>query len=463
MREYHFKYQNTKGGKYFLLAIFGGFLTIPPSVFLLDYIPWIFWVSVPLTIFLMVYGLWKFFKTSRGNDIITLDSEGFTSKDYGRILFSDIHSIPAFGALQAPPPSMRIKLHNGKKLVWQLDANNPKGKADALVFTAFREVLLEHLKQQTQSSPPEISVETTQDVDVEVIADNPVQPAPIKAPDAVQSEVIEQLERHKKRDINYKYITIPIGLAFAILAFVRTCGTDVIREHKNKEFEGVRNSILQEETDYQDNVQEAIHVAKTYARRFGPIHLFTNDREGKIEFIPDINKDPYTPEIEVFGLRRVEDNKKLKAYIQHPDSVDYLLMVSKPSLAFSTIMQESVFSKADSTAAVVYFAVYNPYESLPHSFRNQSDTTFRPIQYTSSIQIPKTGKLTAQLLENMNFASVRAILHQYKGTYFYMAVKEQEGMPPERFEELKKLVGSNFEEHGIDTDQFQSKRFNVED
>jgi len=458
MNEYHFKYQNNKGGKYFLLAIFGGFLTIPPSVFLLDYISWIFWISVPLTIFLIVYGLWKFHKASRGSDIITVDSEGFTSKDYGRVLFSDIHSIPPFGALQAPPPSMRIRLHNGKKLVWQLDANNPKGKDDALIFTAFREVLLEHLKQQTQSAP-EISVGTTQEVDVEAIADNPARSAPIKVP-SVKAEVVEQLERHKKRDINYKYITIPIGAAFAVLMFVRTCGTDMIREQKNKEFEGVRNAILREETDYQDNVQEAIRVAKTYVRKFGPIDLFTNDPESRIAYIPDINKDPYIPEIEVFGLRRVEDNKKLEAYIAHPDSVDYLLMVSKPSLGFSTIMQENVFSKADSTAAVVYFAVYNPYESLPTTFRNPSDTTFRPIQYTSSIQLPKTGKLTGKLLENMDFASIRAILQQYKKTYFYMAVKERDGITPERFEELKKLVTANFEEHEITTDQFQSKRFN---
>ncbi len=459
MNEYHFKYQNSKGGKYFLLAIFGGMLTIPPSVFLLDYISWIFWISVPLTIFLIVYGLWKFHKTSRGSDIITVDSEGFTSKDYGRVLFSDIHSIPPFGALQAPPPSMRIRLNNGKKLVWQLNANNPKGKDDALTFTAFREVLLEHLKQQTQSASPEISVDTVQGVDVEAIADNPVQPESVKAR-AVQTEVIEQLERHKKRDINYKYITIPIGAAFAILAFVRTCGEDMIREQKNKEFEGVRNVILSEETDYQDNVQEAIRVAKTYSQKFGPIYLLTNDPESRMEFIPDISKDSYTPEIQVFGLRRVEDNKKLEAYIEHPDSVGYLLMVSKPSLGFSTIMQESVFSKADSTAAVVYLAVYNPYESLPASFRNQSDTTFRPIHYTSSVQIPKAGKLTGKLLENMDFTSIRAILQQYKKTYFYMAVKEQDGMPPERFEELKNLVIANFEEHDIPADQFQSKRFN---
>src|SRR5690606_33288747 len=322
----------------------------------LYYIFLILSITIPLTIFLMVYGLWKFHKTSMGSDVITVDSEGFTSKDYGRVLFSDIHSIPPYGILQAPPPSMRIRLNNGKKLVWMFNPKNPKAEDDVLTFTAFREVLLEHLKQQTQSASPEISVETTQGVDVEVIADNPVQPESIKAP-AVQAEVVEQLERHKKRDINYKYITIPIGAAFAVLMFVRTCGEDMIREHKNKEFEGVRNAILSEETDYQDNVQEAIRVAKTYARKFGPVYLFTNDPESKMEYLPNIKNDPYTPEIAVVGLRRVEDNKKLEAYIAHPDSIDYLLFVSKPSLGFSTVMQESVFSKADSTAAVVYFAV----------------------------------------------------------------------------------------------------------
>lgn len=446
MKEYHFKYQNNKGGKYFLLAIFGGVLTIPPSIFLLDYMSWIFWISVSLTIFLIVYGLWKFHKASRGNDIITIDSEGFTSKDYGRVLFSDIHSIPPFGALQAPPPSIRIRLHNGKKLLWHLDTNNPKGKDDALIFTAFREVLLKRLKQQTQARVTEASLETGPEV--EGIANSTAPPAPVKIP-AVQSEVIQQLEKHKKRDVNYKYFAIPIGLAFAILAFLRTCATDMIREHKNKEFEGVRNAILSEEMDYQDNVQEAIRVAKTYTRKFGTIYLFTND--------------PYTPEIGAFGLRRVEDNKNLEAYIAHPDSVDYLLIVSKPSLGFSTVMQESAFSETDSTAVVVYFAVYNPYESRPRGFRNQSDTTFLPIQYASSIQIPKEGKLTELLLENMDFVFVRAILQQYERTYFYMAVKEQDGIPPERFEELKRLLIANFEVHDITADHFQSKRFNEYD
>src|SRR5690606_28480076 len=129
----------------------GPFVTIFPSIFLVEDVSWIFWISVLFTIFLMVYGLWKFHKTSRGNDTITIDNDEFTSNDYGRVLFTDIHSIPPYGALQAPPPSMRIKLHNGKKLVWVFNANNPKAKDDVLTFNAFREELLERLKQQTQT------------------------------------------------------------------------------------------------------------------------------------------------------------------------------------------------------------------------------------------------------------------------------------------------------------------------
>ena len=457
MNEYNFKYQNSKGGLHFLSGILVPFLLLLPSIFLLDYVPWIFWISVPLTIFLIVYCFREFHKKSNGNDTITVDNDGFTSKDYGRVRFSDIHSIPPYGALQAPPPSMRIRLHNGKKLVWQFNPDNPKAKDDVLTFTAFREVLLEHLKRQTQTEAPEYPVRRTNGA--EAMADSTTPQAPEKAPVAA-TEVIQQLERHKKRDINYKYVTIPFGFALAVLMFVRTCGEDMIREQKNKEFEGVRNTILSMETDYEDNVQEAIRTAKTYARKFGPVFLFTNDPRGKVEFIPDIPKDPFAPEINVVGIRRVEENKKLEAFIEHPDSVNYLLAVFNPSIGFSAIMQESIFSEADSTAAVVYFAVYNPAESLPPNYRYSSDTTFHPIQYTTSINIPIKGKLTKEVFENMDFASVRAILHEYKGTHFYMAVKAQDGIPPERFEELKKLVSTNFEAHGIHADQFQSMRFN---
>src|SRR5690606_36467514 len=100
MNEYHFKYQNSKGGLYFLMAFLGApFLIIFPIIFLLDYISWIFWITIPVGIAVSVYCFRKFLKTSKGSDIITIDSEGFTSKDYGRVLFSDIHSIPPFGAL----------------------------------------------------------------------------------------------------------------------------------------------------------------------------------------------------------------------------------------------------------------------------------------------------------------------------------------------------------------------------
>lgn len=452
MNEFTFKYQNNKGALYLVLAIFGvPFGVLFLSFFLMDhYVSWIFWITIPLMIGLIVYCIRLFIKTSRNVDTITLDDRGFTSANYGRVLYSDIHSIPPYGAFQAPPPSMRIKLHNGEKLVWIFNPEDKKSQDDVATFTEFREELLEHLRQQAQPATEGLGV-----------AESRAQHIPERTT-APPIEVINQLETHKKRDFNYKHITIPFVFVFAVFMFVRGCGEDIIREHRNKELAGVRNAVLRMETDYGENIEEAKRVAAAYSRKFGAVFLFTNDPQGKVEFIPNIEKDGFAPEIKLIGLRRAEDNKLLKKFIEHPDSVSYNLVVSNPSMAFFTVMNKSIFGEADSTAAVVYFAVYNPHESLPSKFRSTSDSTSHPIQYSTSINVPKKGNLTEDVLKNMDFASIRAILQKYDGTYFYMVVKEQDGISPERFEEIKALVEANFKEHGLTTDHFQSRHFNTE-
>lgn len=460
MTVYTFKYQNSKGGLYFLLALFGvPFGTVFLSLFLLAYISWIFWISIPLMIGLSIYCFRLFFKKSKGMDTITVHDEGFTSKDYGRVSYRDIHSIPPYGALQAPPPSMRIKLHNGKKLVWQLNAESPKSTADVAAFTAFREALLEHLKQPAKCPVPETPLPASGETEV---IENDIPKEPEYAPSA-PVDVIEQLERHKNRDFKYKYLTIPFGLALAVMMFVRTCGEDMIREYKQKDFEGVRNTILGMETDYEDNLQKARNMANTYSLGFGPVLLFTNDPQAKLAFIPDIRQgDAFVPDIQVVGLRRVADNKKLVQFMEHPDRVHYKLVAFNSAMKFSAIMDKSVFAEEDSAAVVIYFAVYHPKASFPSRFTSPSDTVFHPIQYTSSINIPKAGKLTRPVIQHMDFAAVRAILQKYEGSYLYMAAKTRDGISAERYEVLTTLVKSDLEEHGIAVDNFQSKYFNVE-
>ncbi|MGS2760968.1 hypothetical protein [Sinomicrobium sp. M5D2P9] len=191
MKMFTFKYQSPKGGVYFLLGMFGApFTAIFTSLFLIDHIAWIFWVTGPFAVAGMVYFIVLFAKKSKATDTIRIDDSGFTSENYGRVLFSDIHSIPPYRPLQAPLPSMRIKLHNGKKLVWYLDANNIKAKEDVTMFIAFREELLLRLKQQTiKLTPPNIS-DTNVSVDKE--RETP------KEEDNAYSEIIEQLEKTKK-------------------------------------------------------------------------------------------------------------------------------------------------------------------------------------------------------------------------------------------------------------------------
>lgn len=460
IKEFTFKYNTGKGGVYFLTVLFGvPFGILLPSLFLMEYVSWILWITVPLGVGVIVYCIRKFIKKISSTDTIHLDNLGFTSKDYGRILYSEIHSIPPYGALQAAPPSMRIKLHNGKKLVWIFNPQSLKSQNDIAIFTAFREKLLEYLKHQTQM-PAAATLAAITGEKALGTAESGEQQEPQELT-RHSAEVIEQLENHKKRDFNYKYITIPIGLAFAVLMFVRTCGEDWIREHRENEFGGVRNAILHMEADYEENMQEAKRAAAVYSRKFGPVFLFTNDPQGEVEFIPDIEKDPYMPEINVVGLRRAEDNKQLEKFIQHPDSANYLLAVVNRSMEFLTVMNNSVFSREDSTATTVYFSLYNPHESLPSKFNIQSDTAFHPIQYNTSIAVPKVGRITKDFLNNMDFAAVRAVLQKYNSTYFYMVAKEQDGIQPERFDELKAVVKADLEEHGIAIENFRSRRFNT--
>lgn len=450
MEEFTFKYQSSKGGKYFLLGIFGvPFTGIFASSFLIDYISWIFWVTGPLVVAGMVYFIILFAKKSKAVDTIQIDDKGFTSENYGLVLYSDIHSIPPYGPLQAPPPSMRIKLHNGKKLVWYLDANNVKATDDVATFIAFREELLLRLKQQTIESIPPKMPYTNAPVNKEILKE-----------EDNNAEIVQQLEKTKKRD--YKYIAIPFSLVLGLLFFFRGCGEDLIRTHKEKEFSGVRNSILRIETDYEENRVESRNVIDTYTKNFGPISVLTNDAQAGVKFLPDIKKNTYSPKIEIIGLRRTEDNEILEKVINHPDSFQYRLVAFNNEKDFLIGLDRGIFSEADSAAATVYFAVYNPEKSLPSKFRSKSDTAFNPISYSTSISVPKTGKITKAYFKNMDYASIRSILHQYEGTYFYMAVKEDEGISPERFEQIEAIVMADLKEYNINVEQFQRKRFNTE-
>ncbi len=445
MQAFTFKYQNTKGGGYFLLGILGvPFIVLFSSVLLLDYISWIFWISIPAMIALMVYCIILFAKKSKGKDTIRMDNNGFTSDNYGRILYSDIHSIPPYGPLQAPPPSMRIKLHNGKKLVWYLDANNAKLREDVNTFIAFRDALLLQLKRQISECPTPDATEKPTNV--------------IEA--TRHTDVIQQLEDHKKRD--YKYIAIPVSLIFAGLLFFRTCGEDLIRTHREKEFNHVRQGILRTETDYEEHLEKSRNVLDAYTKRFGAVSLLTNDPQAEVRFLPDIPKDPHTPKIDVIGLRRVEDNKTLQKVINHPDSFTYQLVAFNNEKGFLIGLNRSLFSEADSASSTVYFAVYNPHESLPSKFRSKSDTTFYPINYSTSISVPKSGEIAKTHFKNMDYASIRSILHRYESTYFYMAAKEEDGVSPERFEKVVSIVLDDLHEYDISTDQFVYKRFNAE-
>lgn len=445
MKQFTFRYQNSKGALYVLLFLFGiPLVIILLSSALLDTIPWSLWIIIPLGIGALLYCIARFIKISSETDTLMVDHEGFTSEKYGRIRYEDIDSIPPYNFLQAPPPSMRIKLKNGKKLVWQFNPRNQKSADDIAIFIAFRDELLMNLEQNTQQS-----FQTNE----EEIGKNKQEK---------ESHLVKQLQVSKNR--NYKYIAISLSAVSALLILARTCGSDSIQNKRNEEARSLTRAMLQIESDYEKNFERAQKVAADYALKFGPIVLFTNDPKASIEFVPEIGSNPYTPKIEIIGLRRTEDNEILEKYIKHPDSVAYhMAVINKPGKFFA-VMNKSIFSKDDGNAVPVYLTVYNPHETFPVSnFHTSKDTAFRPIEFSSSISLPLKGDFTDEILTNMDYASVRSVLQKYKGTFFYMAVKEWDGVSAERFQKLKEMIISDFEKHGISTESFLEQRFNTHD
>ncbi|MDQ1150994.1 hypothetical protein [Sphingobacterium zeae] len=454
MKEYSFKYQNKIGIVYLLTVLIGiPFLIIAVTVWLMDYISWLFWVSVPVMILTMILGVWRFLKKSRTWDTIQLDNDGFTSKSYGRVEYQEIADIPAYSALIAPPPSMRIRLTDGRQLIWLFNPNNLKSTNDINTFIAFKEDLLDHLEQRELKLTKKVD-NTSRDLhEIQIKED--------LTNKKIDYDIIAQLKESKQRD--YRFIAIPISAIFATIMLLKTCGTDFIRSQRENESNNFRSAVLKIETNYDNNVQRARDVAARYAIKFGPVFLLTNDPDAVLEFTPNINKDPYSTEINVIGLRRVEDNRLLEQYIKHPDSVSYELSVVNETAKFYSIMRKSILAHPDSSSGTIYFAVYNPKESFPvkHNRTSSHDNTFRPIQFATSITLPSIGKLTKDILHNMDFASLRSILQSYKGTYFYMVAKEQDGISESQFAQIKSLVEQDLKEHQIDTKSFQSKVYNV--
>lgn len=440
MKQFTFKYHNNKGALYVLSSFFIiPLVVILGSFALVEYSSWALWVFIPLGVGAIVYCMSRYIKISKDTDTIMIDSEGFSSKNYGRIQYDDIESMPSYGRLGQPFPSTKIKLKNGKKIIWNFNPQNQKSKSDIETFIAFRNELLRNLEDKAEQCSKNEE----------------------KQSENLFAKLVQQLKSSKKQ--KYKYITLSLSVVVALLMVARTCGEDFIQNKRKREAKELTNMALKMEIDYESNRAKAQKIATDYSRKFGPVSLFTNDPKAKIEFIPEIDSDPYTPKINIFGLRREEDNKNLEKYIKNPDRVAYHMTVVNSSIDFFSVMSKGIFTSNNSDDIPIYLTVYNPNESLPVSkFRAVEDTVFRPIHVNTSIKLPIKGSLTEDALKNMNYASIRSILSLYKGTFFYLAAKNLDGISIERFEKLKEIITADFEKHGISTENFQTQRFNVQ-
>lgn len=439
MQEFSFRFQNTKGGGYFLLGILGvPAIMMVLSIWLMAYISWIFYISVPLMIGGIILCFRTFFRVSRGEEHIQVDARGFTSKAYGRVLYEDIEVIPPYGALQAPPPSMRIKLRGGKTIAWIFNPQNPKFKPDLETFALFREVLLTHLK--AAGATPEGGVSEIQEI-------SPKTETPVTEPHS--NKVVEQLEQHKKRDFKYKYVTIPASLILAVIALSRGCQEDFIQKKRAKDLAGLQDIVLSAEQRYQDNLEAAKALAAVYAQKFGPVYLYSNDPSAQMHFLPELKEDANLPEINVVGLRRTEANKQLQQFIHAPDSATFNLFLNNPDHKFMMLLEHSI----DSSTAKIYFALYNP-QVTADSAQGGNQT----IQQTFRRSLSRPGTLE-QVRKDRAYKTMLTILQSQPDTYFYMIVK-QEDLNEDILEQLQKGIQQDFKDRGITSDLLYGRWFN---
>ncbi|GAB3012164.1 hypothetical protein GCM10027051_13720 [Niabella terrae] len=447
MTEYKFTYYTGKGLPMFLKYLLGPFFVLLPlSMYLLQWISWIFWISIPLMILSIITGIRKLMRIVKAQDCIQLDDTGFDSAVFGRVSFTDIESIPPYNALQVPPPSMRIRLKNGRKIYWHFNNQDGRSSTDVAVFSAFRDQLFTKLSKQMEKSL--VSAEAHPQADPVIST-------------AISPLVVEQLQSHKKREINYKYIAIPFSLLLGILAVVRGCGEDWARERNQQSIQHIRNGMRLMEQEYQDNLAKSREVISDYSRRLGPVYLLTNDPDGALKYLPDI-REPYSVSstVSIAGFSHMEENEILEKVIARPDSFDYELVVYSEPINCMMKLQAGIFSAGDSSTAEIYLAAYNPDKEMESRLRSRMDSSFQPIQYTSSVAIPRTGKLNKRVFSNMSFASVRSLLQYYDGTYFYLALKGTAEVDERRFKEVCQLVLDDFKQGGIDTKDFRTGVFN---
>lgn len=443
MSSYSFRFQNSTSSKYIVYGLLAAFTLVALCIVLnfINLILILFSLFSPL-----VAGFWLFAKNGKAADIITTDEQGFTSTYHGRIAYDEIASIPAYSFIGPPPPSMKMILKSGKKIIWYLSPtksifNSPE---DAVIFTNFTADLASRLQQlHLAEKRASKNTLTTSSLETEQKPENYNHERPL----------VEQIKEVSKR--NKRQWAIPISLVISVMLFIKTCGTDFIQENRNDEISDIFVGVSKQ---YEQNIIKSKEVLREHVKTLGPVFLYSNDHSATVRLLPDIPEDPL-PTMLPPVLSQVGANEHLEHLIKYPDSAEFFTVILTENGGIRT-MAKSIMNYGDSTTKMLYLRFYDPNRKInPDRFQQASEvdsSTFVAFDMTTAVSIIEDQTISENL-EN-SFINLPMMLAQLKHSptfKVYMSGAAKDEITAKIFDEYVQELNKKLHDLAIDTTLFQ--------
>ena len=454
MINFSFRFQNNKSDKYIVLGLLGLFAPMILSIILieafnLNYSKFSIVIIIAgiLGVGCLILGILKFIAHAKSTDSIVLKSDRIESAFHGTIYFSEIESISGFGPLGAPPPSMKIRLHSGKKTVWYLNPTKTKynDEEDAEIFKAFtvalgdrlaiferKEASQKTLTEKKYNEPVETPYPTDSDQDTQELS----------------QQVKEVVNKH-----NRGVWTIPFGLLFALLLFFRTCGGDYFKDKRQRELQEI---FTNNDQYYDQLLDESKEVIAKYVRQLGPVYVFSNDAEVQVKLLPNISEN--TTLTNIPSLYKSNQIQPLKNFIKNPDSTEFLTVLLLPNDDLQ-IMSKSNFNYSDSAQSWLYLRFADHALDQTEAL-NTDSISFKPFYFNTGIPINKEQSIEESLKKSV--PGLRMMLAQVKHRKtmkMYLTAAEKDGVSKDLFHQVKQELQLLLHEVGVDTARFQTQVF----
>ncbi|MCW3466757.1 hypothetical protein [Chitinophaga nivalis] len=392
------------------------------------------WVIV-ISVTAMLAGIIFMLRWIHRAESITLSADRLQSALYGEIMLADIvkTSAPWYGI----PPSLKVRLRNGKSHVWGLNSSKsaiPPTATDLADLTAFilqLQLQLSSSQQTTTSIPGGGSVSKT--------------PAP--TPTSTGGVPVNKFSQW----VNQPAVLISLGLLIAALSVIRAC----VIEARRDQFRGLRTSS---EKMYQINKERVRAVLAEKLKTEGAAFLYTNDTAASLALAPQINDD--NP-LGISLFEHSQANMDMEAFLANPDSMPiFTYLVGGDTVV--TRMRAGFTGAPDSSEQQLLVRAYDPNQHIkPNYPRNNDTTTYRVFDVCWGINIKDTSNLQYAIDRSMPGMNIMLSQIRLRKTfYFYFAGRESSGISEARFKAGIRALNALLHKNKVDTSLFIYKTFN---